>query len=231
MGIGFAIPSNMVKAIEQQLVTHGKVVRGYIGVSIQPLTSALAQSLRLNTTEGVLVADVAPSSPAARAGLKRGDVIVSFNGQPVNDPGQLRNLVAMSAPGTKATIQVLRENQKREFSVELGELPREQTAARGSEEMQAPGRLGFSVQNLTPELAKQLGAERPEGVVVTQVDPRSEAYQAGVRPGMVIHEVNQQEVRNVQDFRQAVEKAEQSKQMLLLVQSPEATRYITFPIG
>ena len=83
--------------------------------------------------------------------------------------------------------------------------------------MQTPARLGFSVQNLTPELAKQLGAERPEGVVVTQVDPRSEACQAGVRRAMVIHEVNQQEVKNVQDFRQAVEKAEQSKQMLLLV--------------
>jgi serine protease Do len=231
MGIGFAIPSNMAKAIEQQLVTHGKVVRGYMGVSIQPLTSALAQSLRLNTTEGVLVADVAPSSPAARAGLKRSDVIVSFNGQPVNDPGQLRNLVAMSAPGTKASVQLLREKQQREVSVELGELPREQTAARSSEEMQAPGRLGFSVQNLTPDLAKQLGAERPEGVVVTQIDPRSEAYQAGIRRGMVIREVNQQAVKNVQDFRQAVEKAEQSKQMLLLVQSPEATRYITFPIG
>lgn len=117
------------------------------------------------------------------------------------------------------------------MSVELGELPRERTAARGGEEMQAPARLGFSVQNLTPELAQQLGAERPEGVVVTQVDPSSEAYQAGGRRGMVIREVNKQEVKNVQDFRQAVEKAEQSKQVLLLVQSSQATMYLTFPIG
>jgi serine protease Do len=231
IGIGFAIPSNMVKAIQQQLVTRGKVVRGYMGVSIQPLTSALAQSLRINTTEGVLVADVAPGSPAAKAGLKRGDVIVSFNGQAVHDPGHLRNLVAMSAPGTKATLQILRENQKREVSVELAELPRERTAARGGEEAPAPARLGFGVQNLTPELAKQLGIERPEGVVVTQVDPNSEAYQAGVRRGMVIREINQQEVKNVEDFRQAVQKAEQSKQVLLLVQSPQATMYLTFPIG
>jgi serine protease Do len=232
MGIGFAIPSNMVQAIKQQLVTHGKVVRGYMGVGIQELTNALAQSLHLNTTEGVLVSDVAPGSPAAQAGLKRGDVIVSFNDHPVHDPGQLRNMVAMTAPGTQATLQVLREDQKRAVSVELGELPREAKAARGGEEeMQAPGRLGFSVQNLTPELAQQLGAERPEGVVVVQVDPRSEAYQAGVRPGMVIHEVNQQEVTDVQEFRQAVEKAEQTKQILLLVQSRQATMYLTFPVG
>jgi serine protease Do len=232
MGIGFAIPSNMAKALEQQLVTRGKVVRGYLGVGIQQLTSALAQSLRLNTTEGVLVSDVAPGSPAAKAGLKRGDVIVAFNDQPVHDPGQLRNLVAMTPPGTKATLQVLRENQKRTVSVELGELPRERTAARGGRETQpSAARLGFSVQNLTPEMAQKLGAERPEGVVVTEVDPRSEAYQAGVRPGMVIREVNQQEVKNIQEFQQAVEKAEQSRQILLLVQSPQATMYLTFPVG
>ena len=221
MGIGFAIPSNMAQAIQQQLVTNGKVARGYMGVSIQHITSALAQSLRLNTTDGVLVADVASGSPAAQAGLKRGDVIVAFNGQPVHEPGQLRNMVAMTSPGTKATLQLLRENQKREVSVELRELSRERTAARGGEERQtAPSRLGFSVQNLTPELAQQLGVDRPEGVVVTQIDPDSEAYQAGVRRGMVIREVNQQEVKHVQDFRQAVEKAEKSKQVLLLVQSP-----------
>src|SRR5438128_7958180 len=106
-GIGFAIPSNMVQAIEQQLVTRGKVVRGYLGVGIQQLTSTLAQSLHINTTEGVLVSDVSPGSPAAKAGLKRGDVIVAFNDHPVRDPGQLRNLVAMTAPGTKATMQIL----------------------------------------------------------------------------------------------------------------------------
>jgi serine protease Do len=231
MGIGFAIPSNMVQAIKEQLVTRGKVIRGYLGVSIQPLTSALAQSLHLDDTEGVLVADVAPGSPAEKAGLKRGDVIVSFNGHPVHDPGQLQNLAALTAPGTTVTVQILRKNQEREVSVELGELPQQPTAARGSEEMQAPSRLGFSVQNLTPELAQQLGVEGTTGVVVTQVDPNSEAYQAGVRRGMVIHEVNQQEVKNTQDFWEAVEKREQSEQILLLVQGPQATMYLTFPVG
>jgi serine protease Do len=104
-------------------------------------------------------------------------------------------------------------------------------ASRGGEEAQPPARLGFSVQNLTPELAQQLGYSDTEGVVVSQIDPRSEAYQAGVRRGMVIREVNHQEINNAQDFRQAVQKAEQDKQLLMLVESQQATMYITFPLG
>src|SRR5215471_2208430 len=111
MGIGFAIPINMVKAIKEQLVTQGKVVRGYLGVRIQELTRALAESLNIEATEGILLADVSPRSPAAKAGLKRGDVILSFNGHAVQDPGQLRNTVAMTAPGTKVPLQILRDNQ------------------------------------------------------------------------------------------------------------------------
>jgi serine protease Do len=231
MGVGFAIPINMVKAVQQQLVSGGKVVRGYLGVRIQELTRALSESLRIPTAEGVLVADVSKGSPAAKAGLKRGDVIVSFNGHPVQDPGQLRNIVAMTAPGTKATMQILRENAKRELTVELGELPKEQSARASEESTSPPARLGFNVQNLTPAVARQLGYDSPEGVLVTQVDPDSEAYQAGIRRGMVIREVNNQEVNNIQEFRQAAEKAEQSKRMLLLVQSQQATLYITFPVG
>jgi serine protease Do len=231
MGIGFAIPSNMVKAVKDQLVTKGKVVRGYLGIRIQELTRALAQSMHLDTTEGVLVADVTKGSPAAKAGLKRGDVILALNGRPMTDPGQLRNTVAMSAPGTKVQVEILRDNKKREVTVELGELSREQTAARTGEEGQAPVRLGFSVQNLTPDIARQLGYDDTKGVVVTQIDPRSEAYQAGVRRGMVIREVNHQEVNNMQDFQEAVQKAEQEKQVLMLVESQQATLYVTFPIG
>ena len=207
------------------------VVRGYLGIRIQDLMRALAQSLHIDTAEGALVADVSKGSPAAKAGLKRGDVVVSLNGHPVQDPGQLRNIVAMTAPGTKITMQILRENKKQELTATLGELPREQKAARAGEETQSPARLGFKVQNLTPELAQQLGYDDTEGVVVTEIDPRSEAYQAGVRRGMVIREINHQEVSNTQKFRQVVEQAEQSKQMLLLVESQQATMYITFPIG
>src|SRR5215468_5228078 len=231
MGIGFAIPTNMVKAVKDQLLTSGKVVRGYLGVQIQELTKALVQSMHIDTTEGVLIANVSKDSPAAKAGLKRGDVILTFNGRPTTDLGQLRNLVAMSAPGTKVPVQILRDNKKREVTIELGELPHEQTAARASEETPAPARLGFNVQNITPELAQQLGYSDTEGVVVTQIDPRSEAYQAGVRRGMVIREVNHQEVNNTQDFRHAMQKAEQEKQLLMLVENQQATMYIAFSLG
>src|SRR5262249_33555748 len=111
------------------------------------------------------------------------------------------------------------------------ELPHARTAAREGEETPAPAQLGFSVQNMTPTLAKQLGSERSEGVVVTEVDLNSQAYEAGVRRGLGIYEVNQHKVKNTQDFRQAVEQAEQSKRILLLGQIQEATMYITFPIG
>jgi serine protease Do len=116
-------------------------------------------------------------------------------------------------------------------TIELGALPREQAAARTGEEAQPPARLGFNVQNLTPELAQRLGYSGTEGVIVTQIDPRSEAYEAGVRRGMVIREVNHQEVSNTQDFRQAVQQAEQDKQLLMLVESRQATMYITIPLG
>jgi serine protease Do len=233
MGIGFAIPINMVKGIKDQLVTQGKVVRGYMGVRIQELTRDLAESLRIQTSEGALVADVSPGSPADKAGIKRGDVITSFNGHPVQDPGQLRNMVAMTAPGTKARLQIMRDNRRQELTVTLGELPREQQTAqaRGGGEAESPTKLGFNVQNLTPELARQLGYESTEGVVVTQVDPDSEAYQAGVRRGMVIRQVNRQDIHNTEEFRRALRQSDQSKRVLLLVQDQEATHYITFNLA
>lgn len=231
MGVGFAIPIDMVKTVKDQLIAGGKVVRGSLGVRIQELTRPLAESLHLQTAEGVLVADVLRNSPAARAGLRRGDVIVALNSKPVQDGGQLRNTIAMTPPGTRITLQVLRDSTRREIPVELGELPHEQTARAGEESPQPPARLGFNVQPLTPDVAKQLGASATEGVVVQQVDPRSEAYQAGLRPGMIILQVNRQEVTDVEAFREAVGQADAAHRVLLLVQTPQATRYITFPIG
>jgi serine protease Do len=232
MGIGFAIPINMVKAIKDQLVTQGKVVRGFMGVHIQELTRALADSLNLQTTEGALVADVSPGSPADKAGIKRGDVIVSFNGHAVQDPGQLRNMVAQTAPGTKAKLQILRDNRSQELTVALAELPREQTTAQAnSGETQPSAKLGFNVQNLSPELARQLGHDSTDGVLVTQIDPNSEAYQAGLRRGMIIRQVNRRDVRNMEEFRRALGQSEQSKRVLLLVEDQEATRYIAFNLA
>jgi serine protease Do len=229
MGIGFAIPIDMVKMIKEQLVTTGKVVRGYLGVHIQDLTRELAESFGLKTTEGVLVAEVAKDSPAAKGGLKAGDVVVALNGTPVHNTGQLRNTVAMMAPGTKVQLKVVRDDHPREITITLGELPSEPTAS--ATETAPSGKLGFSVQNLTEDLAAQLGYNTTEGVVVTQVAPRSEAYTAGIRRGMLIRQVNRQDVSDVQEFRQALASSEQTHRVLLLVQDQQATRYIALNLA
>jgi serine protease Do len=230
LGIGFAIPSNMVKTIKEQLVAQGKVVRGFLGIHLQEFTKELAESFNLETTTGALVVDVGSGSPAAKAGLKRGDVIASFNGQPVQYAGQLRNIVAMTSPGTQVRMEILRDNQLQELTVELGELPREQTVT-ASEERQPSGLPGFKVQNLMPELASQLGYDGAGGVIVAQVDPDSEAYQAGLRRGMLIRQVNRQDVSNTEEFWQALAQSEQTKRVLLLVQDQQAPRYLTFRLA
>jgi serine protease Do len=230
MGIGFAIPINMVKGIQEQLVTTGKVVRGYLGVRIQDLTAELAESFKVESTAGALVAEVAENTPAAKAGLRSGDVIVALDGTPVQNASQLRNQIAMMSPGTKVQLQVVRDGQKREIAVTLDELPSEQVTASATG-TPSPGKLGFRVQDLTLELANQLGYDVKEGVLVTQVDPQSAAYQAGIRRGMLIRQVNRQDVHNVQEFQKALAQSEQNKHVLLLVQDPEATRYITLRLA
>lgn len=233
MGIGFAIPISMAEAIKEQLVTKGKVVRGYLGVRIQELTKELAQSFGLETTQGVLVAEVSQESPAAEAGLQSGDIIVSVNGESMSDVGQLRNTVAMMTPGTEVPVAIVREGKRQELTVELGELPLERTAQamERQEEEEPVSKLGLGVQNLTPELAEQLGYENPEGVVVTRVEPNSAAYQAGIRRGMLIRQINRQDVDNMQEFQAALQKSSNANQVLLLVQDQQASRYVVLPVG
>lgn len=233
MGIGFAIPISMAEAIKEQLVTKGKVVRGYLGVRIQELTKELAQSFGLETAQGVLVAEVSQGSPAAEAGLQSGDIIVSVNGESMSDVGQLRNTVSMMTPGTEVPVEIVRDGKRREITVELGELPVERTARamERQEEEEPVSKLGLGVQNLTPELAEQLGYENQEGVVVTRVAPDSAAYQAGIRRGMLIRQVNRQDVDNMQEFQAALQKPGNANQVLLLVQDQQASRYVVLPVG
>ncbi|GIX46995.1 MAG: hypothetical protein KatS3mg131_1206 [Candidatus Tectimicrobiota bacterium] len=214
MGIGFAIPINMAKVIQQQLITRGKVVRGYLGVHIQDLTEDLAKSFGLERSEGVLVADVIKDSPADKAGLKRGDVIVAFDGTLVKDAAHLRNTVSLTPPGTKATVTVVRNGRQLELTVTIGELPEEMAAAPAEEELLE--RLGFAVQDLTPEMAERFGYEEAEGVIVSEVEPGSPAAMAGLRPGMLIREVNRTPVRNTEAFLQALAKSKE--RVLLLVE-------------
>jgi serine protease Do len=218
-GVGFAVPINMAKAVMEQVLKHGKVVRGSIGVLIQPVTPELAKSFGLTgQPRGALVANVTAGSPAERAGIKRGDIILAFNGAPLSDSRDLSLKVSMMAPGASVKLQVFREGHEREVSVTLAELPASPEAAGGGAPGAAPGeRLGISVDRLTPQIARQLGLPaRTTGVVVTDVEPASSAAEAGLRRGDVIQEVDRKPVASPDQFRSAVQQAGNGPVLLLI---------------
>ncbi len=209
-GVGFAIPSNMAKAVMEAILRHGRVERGYIGVTLQPLTEELSRSFGYEGTKGALVADVVPDGPASKAGVQPGDIIVEFDGKSVEGVTQLRNMVAMTRPGTKVNIVVFREGRRVELrGVEIGQFP-EDTPIRGVPRREQVPNLGLSVQTLTPQVAATLGLpENEKGVVVTEVEPGSLAAMAGIRPGDVIQVVGNRQVTTAQEFRDALREAGQ----------------------
>ncbi|MFQ5956143.1 MAG: DegQ family serine endoprotease [Candidatus Brocadiales bacterium] len=227
MGVGFAIPVNMAKSVMESLIAHKKVVRGWLGVAIQDITEELAESFGLPSAEGVLVSDVTHDSPAEKGGMQRGDVILEFEGKTVEDINHLRNLVARTAVGTKASVKVLRENKPQQLTIAIGEQPAE-LFARGPGGAVPPSRdYGMSLENLTPELARRFGYEdEVGGVVITDVVPGGEAQMAGIQPGDLIKEVNRERIHNMQEFWQVVEKSAKDKGLLLLVKRGMTTRYI-----
>jgi Do/DeqQ family serine protease len=228
IGIGFAIPANMANHVMTLLKSEGRVRRAQLGVTVQPVTADIAESLQLKDVGGALVSSVTPGSPAERAGVQRGDVIVSFNGQPAGDANALRNRIAEAAPGSRATLVVNRDNKTRELSVTLGEAPSK--SARADERGEAGEdhtALGVSVAPLTPEVASQLGLPRQtRGLVVQDVVEDSRAADAGLRAGDVIVEVNRQPVQSVADLRSAVQRAA-DRPLLLLVNREGNEVFIT----
>jgi serine protease Do len=223
-GIGFAIPMNMAKQVCDQLMEHGSVTRGYLGVIIQPLTPELAQAFGLPETAGALVGDVANEGPAARSGLQRGDVIVKLDGEAVKDTTSFRNRVAMIKPQTSVNLEVLRDGQTKTVSVEVGRLPDSPEVVNASQETSRP--WGLEVQALDRELAEKLGVSEISGVVVTAVKPGSAAASAGMQPGMVVKEVNRQAVKSASEFEAAVKATKDGDSLLLLVQLQGQTRYV-----
>ena len=224
MGIGFAIPINMAKAIKEQLIQTGSVTRGYLGIVIQDLTPELAKSFKLKNQQGILVAQVSEDSPADKAGLKQGDVIVAFAGKPVEKVGSFRNHVALRKPGSKENITVLRDGKRETFSITIGKLPDGELATVGTPHNLE--KLGLTVQTLTPDLARQLGIQPEKGVVVAQVAPGSVAALAGINPGAVILEVNRKPVSNAEEFRRAVAQTPKKGTVLLLVKDGQYSRYV-----
>lgn len=222
IGIGFAIPSNMARDVLDQIVKHGKVTRGHLGIVVQPVTEDIAASLNLTSARGVIVSQVQAGSAAERAGLKRGDVILALNGDVVSDSNSFRNDIAGTPPGRTVTLRIWREGSEQELRPTLGEYVAEERSTRSTEERspEAEGndrRLGIAVQPLTPALASQLGiTSDTQGLVVVEVDPFGPAADAGIQRGDVIEQVNQQPVRSVADLRAAVERSGKDPLLLLV---------------
>ncbi|MHC4574738.1 MAG: Do family serine endopeptidase [Planctomycetota bacterium] len=215
IGIGFAIPINMAKFVYNKIIKGEPIVRGVLGVYIDDVDPDLAASLGLKDTTGAVIEQVIEDSAAEKAGLKRYDVVVELNGDKVEKAADLKNRVAMLKPGTKVKIVVVRNAKRMTVTAELGE--RESAGLTTAVSSDAVERLGLAVQNLTDELAGRLGYEGLPGVVVTRVEPGSEASRKGIAPGMLIMEVDRKAVKNTKDFNRAVEEAAEKGRLLILV--------------
>lgn len=227
MGIGFAIPSNMAKSVMNSLIKYGKVVRGWLGVSIQEVTQDLAKEFGVSDTTGALVADVMDDSPAAKAKLQRGDIITAYNGVKIKDPAHLRSLVADTPPETTVTITVWRDKESRDMKLTVGELPKDLAkVSRGGAEGRGDHALaGVTVEPLSDRPGK--GTRKDGGVAVTDVEPDSPADRAGLRPGDVIREINRKPIRNIHDFDRAVSQLDAKSSALLLITRENATIYMS----
>lgn len=224
IGIGFAIPINMAKSVYVQLVESGTVSRGLLGVRIQDLTAELAESFGLDKdTKGVLIPSVSEDSSADKAGIQQGDIIVEFEGKPVEKAKDLMNRVAGLKPGTRVSIIVLRDGKRENIIAELGE--RESSNIVSKNKQDEPEYLGVTVQNLTEELAGRLGYEYDTGVIVTEVEPGSEAERKNIAPGTLILQVDRKAVKNTKDFKEAVKQAAKRGSVLLLIKQEGFIRY------
>jgi len=228
-GLGFAIPSNIAKEISQSLVQHGKVVRGYMGVNIQELTPEIAKSLKLEKQmRGVIVTDLTPGGPAENAGIEQGDVILEYNGKNVESVAQLRNMVASTSPGQSVRIRVLREKKEVELMLMVGDLAKDQlTRPQVGNEL-----LGVSVQTVTPQIARQQGLRKAEGVIITEVNKKSAAEAVGIEKGDIIYRVNNSAVNTPGEFNKLVAKAAEEGQAVLLLRDMRSGRvgYISVPL-
>jgi serine protease Do len=229
IGIGFAVPINMAKFVVPQLVEHGGVTRGWLGVTIQPLTPDLARTFGVPQTEGALVSSVKEDSPAAKAGVKAGDVIVEFDGRKVGRATDLSRIVAATPAGKSVTMKVIRDGKAITLSPTIATLEdKEEAVAESESEGKAQkGKLGLAVEPLTPEIARELGATQKHGVVVREVQEGSPAAEAGIRRGDVITEVNRQPVKTVDDLKRAFDTRAPGKPTLVLVHREGAAVYLT----
>jgi serine protease Do len=208
-GIGFAIPTNMVKDIIEQLETKGKVIRGMLGVQVQVVTPEIAKAFGLAEPHGALVAEVHADTPAEKAGLKREDIIVEYNGQPIKEMNELPRLVAATPPGTKATVKVLRDGKEKSFPITVTELKEERLGREAAEQPNEENSIGLMVEDLDPRMARRFDLKEAKGVVVVEVVPGSAGSEAGLRRGDVITEINGKAIPDAKTFQKVL--AEQPK--------------------
>jgi serine protease Do len=224
-GIGFAIPVDLAKPLIPQLVKTGEVARGYLGVSIQSITPELAQALKLEERQGALVSEVVQGSPAAKAGIRQGDVIVGFNGETIDEARDLPAVVAKTPVGEDVTVTLRRDGNTQQVPVTMGKLPSEKGASAESSQI-TPSQWGIQLQDLTPQVARQHGLTETSGVLVLGVQPGSPAERAGLRRGDIIREVNRQAVHSVQELRDAITKADDQEALLLLVKRDQGSIFV-----
>jgi serine protease Do len=224
-GLSFAIPIDTAVQVKDQLVRHGKVTRGQLGVMIQEVNQSLANSFGLDQAQGALVSRVTPGSAAAKAGLKSGDVILKLDGEQINRSIDLSSRVATMAPGTKAELEVWRDGKRQRVAVTVGEAPAQQQAAAAEQADLSGARLGVAVRELSPEEQQQ--AKVTGGVLVEQV--AGAAAKAGIRPGDIIVSVNQKPVKSVEELRAATKDG--GKNLAVLVQRGEGRIFVPVELG
>jgi serine protease Do len=222
-GVGLAVPANLVSQVADSLVKTGKVTRGYLGVNIQTITPALAESFNLKNNKGALVADIVPDSPAAKAGLKEGDVVTAINGQPVTDANSLKNQVSAFTPGTKLNLEILRDGKTDTVAATTAERPGSKRSGKGMDSLSKnrsndEGVLnGVAVEDIDRNGRRELNLPaKLKGAVITQVEPSSASARAGLKPGDVILEINREPVANAKDAIELSTKADSKKTLLKL---------------
>ena len=226
MGIGFAIPSNMVKNIMNQLIDKGSVTRGFLGVSLQPVDKDLADAFGLDKPEGALISEVVKDSPADKAGLKQGDIILECNGNPIKSLGGFRNEVSLTPPGTMIKLKINRSGKIMTISIKTGTFSDAMATSSGVVQ-----KLGIEIEALTDDLRNQLGySKTEEGIVITKVKPGSIAATAGLRPGFLILAVNHKKIASVNEFNEAMSN-EPSNRVLLLVKQGSVTRFYSIKLS
>jgi serine protease Do len=234
-GIGFAVPSSMAKQVMDSLLKYKKVVRGWLGVSIQEVTSDLAEEFGVKDLKGSLVSGVMKGSPAEKAGIRQGDVILQYNGKLVEDTGHLRNMVSQTPINTTVKVKLLRDKKEVVVDVVVAELPKKLAEASSpdseseqSNEEESSALAGLVVRELTPDLARRFGFEENEkGVVVVKIEAGSKLFEAGLRPGDIILQINQKNIASLEEYKKIAPKIKARERLLLLLRRKGQDLFVT----